>query len=56
MYYELYESTPEGYGYKLEPHNKGKGGCVATIYSNIFNVPQQSGFEYNSFEVVVLSI
>lgn len=48
--------SSSSYCYKHEPHPIGKGGGVATIYSNIFSVFQRSGFEYNSFEVMVLYI
>ncbi len=33
-YITLNESTPQDYCYKHEPRPKGKGGGVATIYSN----------------------
>ncbi len=52
----LNESTPQDYCYKNEPHPKGKGGGVATIYSNILSISQKTGFKYNSFEVMVLHI
>ncbi len=55
-YIILNESTPQDYCYKNEPHSKGKGGGVATIYSNIFSISQMIGFKYNSFEVMVLHI
>ncbi len=53
-YITLNESTPQDYCYKNEPHPKGKGGGVATIYSNILSISQRAGFKYNSFEVMVL--
>ncbi len=53
-YITLNESTPpQDYCYKHEPHPKGKGGGVSTIYSNIFSISQRSGFKYNSFEIKV---
>ncbi len=52
----LNESIPQDYCYKHEPHPKGKGGGVATIYSNIFSISQTSGFKYNLFEVMMLYI
>ncbi|XP_073690777.1 uncharacterized protein [Garra rufa] len=55
-YIILNESTPQDYCYKHEPRLKGKGGGVSTIYSNILNVSQRTGFKYNSFEVMVLHI
>ncbi len=56
VYITLNESTPQDHCYKHEPHPKGKGGSVATIYSNIFSISQRLGFKYNSFEVMVLHI
>ncbi len=55
-YITLNESTLQDYCYKHEPRPKGKGGGVATIYSNIFSISQRSGFKYNLFEVMVLHI
>ncbi len=55
-YITLNESTPQDYSYKNEPRPKGKGGDVATIYSNILSISQKTGFKYNSFEVMVLRI
>ncbi len=52
----LNESTPQDYCYKHEPCPKGKGGGVATIYSNILSISQRAGFKYNLFEVMVLRI
>ncbi len=34
----LNESTPQDFCYKDEPRPKGKGGGVATIYSNILSI------------------
>ncbi len=39
-----------------EKCSKGKGGGVATIYSNTLSISQKTGFKYNSFEVLVLHI
>ncbi len=55
-YIILNESNPQDYCYKNEPHPKGKGGGVATIYSNILSISQKTGFKYNSFEIMVLHI
>ncbi|XP_058637889.1 uncharacterized protein LOC131544010 [Onychostoma macrolepis] len=55
-YITLNESTSQDYCYEHEPRPKGKGGGVATIYSNIFSISQRSGFKYNLFEVMVLHI
>ncbi len=52
----LNESAPQDYCYKHEPRPKGKGGGVATIYSNTLSISQKTGFKYNSFEVMVLHI
>ncbi len=40
-YITLNESTTQDYCYRHEPHPKGKGGGVATIYSNIFSNSQK---------------
>ncbi len=55
-YIILNESAPQYYCYKNEPRPKGKGGGVATIYSNTLSISQKTGFKYNSFEVMVLHI
>ncbi len=55
-YIILKESAPQDYCYKNEPHQKGKGGGVATIYSNTLSISQKTGFKYSSFEVMVLYI
>ncbi len=55
-YITLNESTPQDYCYKNEPRPNGKGGGVATIYSNILSISQRAGFKYNSFEDMVLRI
>ncbi len=52
----LNESASQDYGYKNEPHPKGKGGGVATIYSNTLSISQKTDFNYNSFEVMMLHI
>ncbi len=46
----------QDYCYKNEPHPKGKGGDVATIYCNTLSISQKTDFKYNSFEVMVLHI
>ncbi len=40
-YFGLNESTPPSYCYKHEPCQTGRGGGVATIYSDILNVTQK---------------
>ncbi len=55
-YIILNASSPQDYCYKNEPRPKGKGGGVATIYSNTLSIYQKTGFKYNSFEVMVLHI
>ncbi len=41
-YFGLNESTPPNYCYKHEPCQTGRGGGVATIYSDILNVTQKT--------------
>ncbi len=48
--------SSQDYRYKNVSRPKGKGGGVATIYSNILSIYQKTGFKYNSFEVMVLHI
>ncbi len=55
-YIILNKSTPQEYCYKNETCPKGKGGVVATIYSNILSISQKTSFKYNSFEVMVKKI
>ncbi len=55
-YIILNESAPRDYCYKNEPCPKGKGGGVATIYSNALSISNKTGFKYNSFEVMMLHI
>ncbi|XP_073702519.1 uncharacterized protein [Garra rufa] len=55
-YIGLNESTPPNYCYKHEPRQIGRGGGVATIYSDIFNVTQKTGYRFNSFEVLLLNV
>ncbi len=52
----LNESTPQDYCYKTEQRPNGKGRGVATIYSNTLSISQKTGFNYNSFELMVLNI
>ncbi|KAK9959266.1 hypothetical protein ABG768_009400, partial [Culter alburnus] len=54
-YTTLNESSPQGYDYRHNPRQKGKGGGVAVIYSNIYSISQKS-FKYNSFETMVLYV
>ncbi len=55
-YFGLNESTPPSYCYKHEPHQTGRGGGVATIYNDIFNVTQKTGYRFNSFEILKLNV
>ncbi|KAI2659515.1 RNA-directed DNA polymerase from mobile element jockey [Labeo rohita] len=55
-YISLNESTPLNYYYKHEPRQSGRGGGVATIYSDIFNVTQKTGYRFNSFEILLLNV
>ncbi len=52
----FYTSLPPKITVKNEPRPKGKGGGVATIYSNTLSISQKTGFKYISFEVIVLHI
>ncbi len=49
-------STPPSYCYKHEPRQTGRGGGVATIYSDILNVTQKTGYSFNSFKICLLNI
>ncbi len=42
--------------YKHEPRQFGRGGGVATIYSDIFNVTQKTGYRFNTFEILLLNV
>ncbi len=55
-YIGLNESTPRSYCYKHEPRQIGRGGGVATIYSDILNVTQKTGYRFNSFEILLLNV
>ncbi|XP_052392085.1 uncharacterized protein LOC127939525 [Carassius gibelio] len=55
-YFGLNESTPPNYCYKHEPRQTGRGGGVATIYSDILNVTQKTGYRFNSFEILLLNV
>ncbi len=55
-YIGLNESTPPSYCYKHEPHQTGRGVGVATIYSDILNVTQKTGYRFNSFEILLLNV
>ncbi len=52
----LNESTPPSYCYKHEPRETGRGGGVATIYSDILNVTQKTGYRFDSFEILMLNV
>ncbi len=55
-YIGLNESTPPSYCYKHEPRQTGRGGGVATIYSDILNVTQKTGYRFNSFKILLLNV
>ncbi len=55
-YFGLNESTPPSYCYKHEPRQTGRGGDVATIYSDILNVIQKTGYRFDSFERLMLNV
>uniref|UniRef100_A0A8C1NEN7 Reverse transcriptase domain-containing protein n=2 Tax=Cyprinus carpio TaxID=7962 RepID=A0A8C1NEN7_CYPCA len=55
-YIGLNESTPSNYCYKHEPRQTGRGGGVATIYSDILNVTQKTGYRFKSFEILLLNV
>ncbi len=56
-YFGLNESTPPSYCYKHEPRETGRGGGgVATIYSDILNVTQKTGYRFDSFEILMLML
>ncbi len=54
-YFGLNESTPPSYCYKHEPRQTGRGGGVSTIYSDILNVTQKTGYRFDSFEILMLN-
>ncbi len=53
---EYVTSTPPSYCYKHEPRQTGRGGGVATIYSDILNVTQKTGYRFGSFEILMLNV
>uniref|UniRef100_A0A8C1AYS3 Reverse transcriptase domain-containing protein n=1 Tax=Cyprinus carpio carpio TaxID=630221 RepID=A0A8C1AYS3_CYPCA len=55
-YIGLNESTPPNYCYKHEPRQTGRGGGVATIYSDILSVTQKTGYRFKSFEILMLNV
>uniref|UniRef100_A0A8C2FJX0 Reverse transcriptase domain-containing protein n=3 Tax=Cyprinus carpio TaxID=7962 RepID=A0A8C2FJX0_CYPCA len=55
-YIGLNESTPPNYCYKHEPRQTGRGVGVATIYSDILNVTQKTGYRFKSFEILMLNV
>ncbi len=55
-YIGLNESTPPSYCYKHEPRQTGRGGGVATIYSDVLNVTQKTGYRFNSLEILLLNV
>uniref|UniRef100_A0A8C1ETF6 Reverse transcriptase domain-containing protein n=1 Tax=Cyprinus carpio carpio TaxID=630221 RepID=A0A8C1ETF6_CYPCA len=55
-YIGLNESTPPNYCYKHEPRQTGRGGGVATIYSDIISVTQKTGYRFTSFEILLLNV
>ena len=50
------QSTPPNYCYKHEPRQTGRGGGVATIYSDILNVTQKTGYRFKSFKILLLNV
>ncbi len=42
--------------YKHEPRETGRGGGVATIYSDILQVTQKTGYRFDSFEILMLNV
>ncbi len=52
----LNESTPPSYCYKHEPRQTGHGGGVATIYSDILNATQKTGYRFNSFIILIINV
>ncbi len=42
--------------HKHEPRQTGRGGGVATIYSDILNVTQETGYRFNSFEILMFNV
>ncbi len=55
-YFGLNESTPPSYCYKHEPRQTGRGGGVTTIYSDIRNVTQKTGYRFNSSKYLCLKL
>ncbi len=55
-YFGLNKSTPPSYCYKHEPRQTGRGGGVATIYSDILNVTQKTGYRFDSFKILMLNV
>ncbi len=55
-YIGLNESTPPSYCYKHEPRETGRGGGVITIYRDILNVTQKTGYRFNSIEIFMLNV
>ncbi len=55
-YFGLNESTPPSYCYKHEPRETGRGGGVATIYSDFLNITQKTGYKFNSSEILMLNV
>ncbi|XP_056301953.1 uncharacterized protein LOC130214336 isoform X1 [Danio aesculapii] len=55
-YISLNEATPPGFLYKHEARQTGRGGGVASIFSDILNVNQRNGLMFGSFEVLALNV
>ncbi len=55
-YFGLNESTPPKYCYKHEPRQIGRGDGVTTIFSDILNVTQKTGYRFNSFKILMLNV
>ncbi len=47
---------PPNYCYMHEPRQTGRGGGVATIYSDILNVTQKTGYRFNSFKILMINV
>ncbi len=55
-YFGLNESTPPSYCYKHEPRQTGHDSGLATIYSDILNVTQKTGYSFNLFKILMLNV
>lgn len=55
-YISLNEATPPGFLYKHEARQTGRGGGVASIFSDFLNIKQRNGLMFSSFEVLSLNV